>query len=60
MAGVEGFEPTNEGVKVPCLATWLYPIIGAGEGTRTHTKLSPADFKSAMSTNSITPAYKWH
>ena len=29
---------------------------GAGGGTRTHTELPPADFESATSTNSITPA----
>ena len=23
--GVAGFEPTREGVKVPCLTAWLYP-----------------------------------
>ena len=27
VAGAAGFEPTNHGVKVRCLATWLYPII---------------------------------
>ena len=27
MAGVAGLEPTNDGVKVRCLTTWLYPII---------------------------------
>ena len=26
MAGLAGFEPTHEGVKVPCLTAWLYPI----------------------------------
>ena len=25
MAGVAGFEPTNAGVKVPCLTAWLHP-----------------------------------
>ena len=25
MAGVAGIEPTNEGVKVPCLTAWLHP-----------------------------------
>ena len=25
MAGVAGIEPTNEGVKVPCLTSWLHP-----------------------------------
>ena len=23
--GIGGFEPTNDGVKVHCLTTWLYP-----------------------------------
>ena len=26
LAGVAGFEPTNAGVKVPCLTAWLHPI----------------------------------
>ena len=25
MAGVAGFEPTNAGVKVPCLTAWRHP-----------------------------------
>ena len=27
MAGMAGFEPTNDGVKVHCLTTWLHPNI---------------------------------
>ena len=27
VAGVAGLEPTNDGVKVRCLATWLYPNV---------------------------------
>ena len=27
VTGVAGFEPTHEGVKVPCLTAWLYPNI---------------------------------
>ena len=27
VAGVAGFEPTNDGVKVRCLTSWLYPIV---------------------------------
>ena len=27
LAGVAGFGPTNEGVKVPCLTAWLYPYV---------------------------------
>ena len=37
LAGVAGFEPANDGVKVRCLTTWLYPNDGAGRGTRTLT-----------------------
>ena len=27
LAGMAGFEPTDEGVKVPCLTPWRHPII---------------------------------
>ena len=27
MAGMAGLEPANEGVKVPCLTTWLHPCV---------------------------------
>jgi hypothetical protein len=27
MAGVAGFEPTNDGIKTRCLTAWLYPKI---------------------------------
>ena len=27
VAGMEGFEPSNDGVKVRCLTTWLHPSI---------------------------------
>ncbi len=27
MAGIAGFEPTSDGVKVRCLTAWLYPKI---------------------------------
>ena len=27
MAGMAGFEPANEGVKVPCLTAWLHPYM---------------------------------
>ena len=33
MAGAAGFEPTNNGVRVRCLTTWLRPNIdGGGQG----------------------------
>jgi hypothetical protein len=25
LAGVEGFEPTHDGIKTRCLTAWLYP-----------------------------------
>ena len=31
ITGVAGFEPTHEGVKVPCLTAWLYPKNKKGE-----------------------------
>ena len=27
MAGMAGLEPASEGVKVPCLTTWLHPCM---------------------------------
>ncbi len=34
MAGVPGFEPGSDGVKVRCLTAWLYPNKnGAGDRT---------------------------
>ena len=35
MAGVAGLEPTNDGVKVRCLTTWLYPKISNKNGDPT-------------------------
>ena len=37
MAGVDGLEPTNDGIKTRCLTTWLYPNNGAEGETRTLT-----------------------
>ena len=28
VAGMAGLEPADEGVKVPCLTTWLHPCVG--------------------------------
>ncbi len=27
LAGTEGFEPTNDGIKTRCLTTWRRPIV---------------------------------
>ena len=32
MAGMAGLEPASEGVKVPCLTTWLHPCISVRWG----------------------------
>ena len=32
VAGMVGLEPTNAGVKVPCLTTWLHPNIEMRQG----------------------------
>ena len=46
MAGVAGLEPTNHGVKVRCLTTWLYPIIKSVYYTQHLIKLvSPQGFE---------------
>ena len=39
MAGMAGFEPANDGVKVRCLTAWLHPNKkknGVDDGTQTH------------------------
>ena len=41
MAGVAGFEPTDDGVRVRCLTVWRYPYVhlvvnGVEYGIRTH------------------------
>ena len=38
LAGVAGFEPTNAGIKIPCLTAWRHPndkVCGAGDKFRT-------------------------
>ena len=60
LTGVAGFEPTHEGVKVPCLTAWLYPInIKNGErGIRT-PEPEGADLQSAaFSLFATLPKYK--
>ena len=31
VAGMAGLEPASEGVKVPCLTTWLHPCVMQGK-----------------------------
>ena len=51
--GVAGFEPTHEGVKVPCLTAWLYPN-GGGEWIRT-TEPEGTDLQSVAFSLFATP-----
>ena len=37
--GVAGFEPTHEGVKVPCLTAWLHPYWEERAGAKSHPSL---------------------
>jgi hypothetical protein len=55
LAEIVGFEPTNYGVKVQCLTSWLYPMVPL-MGFEPICQLA-RDFKSPMSTNSIIVAY---
>ena len=41
LAGIAGFEPTSDGVKVRCLTAWLYPSINE---CRRHYKPAQAAF----------------
>ena len=42
VAGMAGLEPADEGVKVPCLTTWLHPCIHSEERRRPEQKLRPS------------------
>ena len=44
VAGMAGLEPANEGVKVPCLTTWLHPCVMSrcAASEETPLKLHPA------------------
>ena len=56
LTGVAGFEPTHEGVKVPCLTAWLYPKKSGGEWIRT-TEPKGTDLQSAAFSHFATPPY---
>ena len=55
MAGVPGFEPGHDGIKIRCLTAWLYPNNGATDGNRTHTK----GFGDLYSTVELCPCKWW-
>ena len=41
MAGMAGLEPASEGVKVPCLTTWLHPYLAREKWRGPEPKLRP-------------------
>lgn len=38
LAGADGFEPSHEGVKVPCLTAWLHPYKGKERGSGLYSR----------------------
>ena len=58
MAGVLGFEPRHDGIKIRCLTAWLYPnhFIRDGGGGRIRTaEPKGADLQSAAFSHFATP-----
>ena len=52
--GVAGFEPTHEGVKVPCLTAWLYPNNYKGERWESNPRV-PEPQSGALTTSPRSP-----
>ena len=56
MAGLAGFEPAHDGVKVRCLTAWLYPMIKVVVGDGFEPPNSErADLQSAAFSHFATP-----
>ena len=53
MAGLAGFEPAHDGVKVRCLTAWLSPLIKNGGGQIRTAEPEGADLQSAAFTTSL-------
>ena len=59
MAGVQGFEPWNGGIRIRCLTAWLYPIINKYMVRVVRFELAhlpELESESSASTNSAIPA----
>lgn len=59
MAGVQGFEPWNSGIRIRCLTAWLYPIINKYMVRVVRFELAhlpELESESSASTNSAIPA----
>lgn len=55
ITGVAGFEPTHEGVKVPCLTAWLYPK-NIGEWGESNPRMSEPQ-SDVLTTSPHSPLY---
>ena len=55
MAGLAGFEPARDGVKVHCLTAWLQPKIYGGRGQIRTAEPEGADLQSAAFSHFATP-----
>ena len=62
MAGVQGFEPWNGGIRIRCLTAWLYPIIKKYMVRVVRFELahlSELESESSASTNSAIPVLNY-
>ena len=60
MAGLAGFEPARDGVKVRCLTAWLQANINGGRGQIRTAEPEGADLQSAAFSHFATPPiFKW-
>ena len=57
MAGVAGFEPTNAGIKIPCLTAWRHPIVKKTWGGRQVSNLLPPEPQSGALPIELRPPY---
>ena len=57
LAGVAGFEPTNAGIKIPCLTAWRHPIDKKIWGGRQVSNLLPPEPQSGALPIELRPPY---
>ena len=48
VAGMAGLEPASEGVKVPCLTTWLHPYVGENKVRAGADGSGPTPYKNGV------------
>ena len=57
LAGVAGFEPTNAGIKIPCLTAWRHPIDKKIWGGRQVSNLLPPEPQSGALPIELRPPF---